>query len=104
MKKSKEVKPVFLGTGGDNVMRGRDVRQMLIGKNVEPTVQTILERIAEINHINMKAIAELASMQEQTVNLLQNFSDVAGNMKERTDQMARAMGEGSEEPDETTKH
>lgn len=80
------------GTTGSKVMRGRDVDFMLRGK-VDPEVLKVLVSIAEINHTNMLAIAELATMQDQIINLVQQFANVAGNMKERTDQMARAMGQ-----------
>lgn len=101
---AKEVKPTFLGSSGTNVLRGRDVRQRLMSENLSPNVKEILERIAEINHVNMKAIAELSTMFDQLVNLVQSFGDVAENMKNRTDQMARAMGEGAQKDDAETSH
>ncbi len=86
------------GHTGTNVMRGRDVDFKLRGK-VEREVLDVLVSLAEINHTNMKAIAELATMQDQIINLVQKFADVAGNMKDRTDQMARAMQQASEGAD-----
>lgn len=74
------------------IMRARDVEFMLRGK-VDPTLLDVLCKIAEINHVNMKAISEQATMLDQMVDMLQNFTDVAHNMKDRTDQMARAMGQ-----------
>jgi hypothetical protein len=89
------------------VLRGRDVRAKLLTRNIDPEVRTILEQIAEINHINMLAIAELATMQDKIIDLVQGFSNIAGNMKDRTDAMARAMGEtaeGAAEDAEDTQH
>jgi hypothetical protein len=70
-------------------MRGRDVDFKLRGK-IDPVVVAVIAQIAEINHTNMKAIAELAQMQDKTIDLVQQFSNVAENMKQRTDQMLRA--------------
>lgn len=94
-KKPKAV-PILEGTTGTNLMRGRDVVVTLGGRNLDPMLVDTLAKIAEINHFNMKAIAELANNLDQVIDLVQKFSDIAGNMKERTDQMARAMGEAVE--------
>lgn len=101
----KQVSPILLGqTDNTNVMRGRDVRHLLQREGLSPALMSVLERIAEINHVNMKAIAELATMMDQTVNMIQSFGEVAENMKKRTDQMARAMVEGQEDEPTTTSH
>lgn len=84
-------------TVGTNMMRGRDVRHKLTLRNVDPEVVSVMANIAEINHTNSLAIAELATMLDKIVNIVQQFSDVAENMKNRTDQMARAMGDIAEE-------
>lgn len=81
------------------VMRGRDVHSRLNGKGIDPILVATMADIAEINHVNVKAIAEIATMLDECVNLIQQFSDVAGNMKDRTDQMARAMGQTAEGDD-----
>ena len=102
-------KPVFLkNTDATGVMRGRDVRAKLEGR-VDPVVLAVLVQLAEINHGNVIHLASLASMVDQMTDIIQSFTDVAGNLKERTDQMARAMGEEVEgaptdEPDPTTTH
>lgn len=89
--KEKTVAPALLKQSTHTgVMRGRDVRVMVQGK-VDPAVQTVLEHLAEINHGNMLHIASLAQMFDQMTDIIQQFSDVANNMKTRTDQMARAM-------------
>ena len=96
-KKEKQVAPVLLSSKeGTGIMRGRDVVSKLVGK-IDPEVVGVIAKIAEINHINMKAIAELATNMDRVVDMIRGFSDIAGNMKERTDQMARAMGEGMED-------
>lgn len=87
------------GTMGTGIMRGRDVRDKLMSRNIDPVAREVIAQIAEINHTNTKAIAELATMQDKLVDLIQQFSDVAENMKTRTDQMVRAtdqMKEASE--------
>jgi hypothetical protein len=71
------------------VMRGRDVRADLGGK-VDPELLKVLVTLAEINHTNTLAIAELATMQNQLVDMLQGFTDIAENMKTRTDQLVRS--------------
>lgn len=89
------------GTTGTHVMKGADVRYKLHGK-LDPAVIEVIAQIAEINHTNMKAIAELATMQDQMLNVIQQFADVAHNMKERTDQMVRATQQLNEPMDGET--
>jgi len=102
-------KPVFLkSTDATGVMRGRDVRAKLQDR-VDPVVLAVLCQLAEINHGNVVHLASLASMVDQMTDIIQQFTDVAGNLKERTDQMARAMGDEVEgtptdEPDSKTTH
>lgn len=102
-------KPVFLKSGdATGVMRGRDVEVKLRGK-VDPVLLGVLVQLAEINHGNVLHIASLASMVDQMTDIIQSFTDVAGNLKERTDQMARAMGDELEgaptdDPDKPTSH
>jgi len=100
-------KPVFLKSGdATGVMRGRDVEVKLRNK-VDPVLLGVLVQLAEINHGNVLHIASLASMVDQMTDIIQSFTDVAGNLKERTDQMARAMGDELEgaptdDPEKTT--
>lgn len=104
---AKEVTPVLLKQSTHTgVMRGRDVLISLKDRNLDPILVRTLADIAEINHTNVKAIAELANMQDQLVNMMQGMTDIAANMKDRTDKMARAMGDYAEEgaPDEDTQH
>lgn len=84
------------------VMRGRDVREALRGLLPPRAIETIAQ-IAEINHTNVLAIAELATMLDQFTDIVQGMADIAENMKTRTDQMVRATeqmkqaGEGNED-------
>ena len=100
-------KPVFLKSGdATGVMRGRDVQLKLQGR-VDAVLLGVLVQLAEINHGNVLHIASLASMVDQMTDIIQSFTDVAGNLKERTDQMARAMGDELEgaptdDPEKTT--
>jgi len=105
----KQVAPVFLKSrDATGVMRGRDVRTKLEGK-VDPEVLAVMCQLAEINHGNVLHLASLAQMVDTMTDIMQSFTDVAGNLKERTDQMARAMGDELEgaptdEPDGKTTH
>jgi hypothetical protein len=103
----KKVKPQLLAKQeATGVMRGRDVRAKLLTRNIDPEVRTILETLAEINHTNVLAIAELATMQDQIINIIQNFANISQNMKDKMAQIQRstqAEAEGDEGA-ETTKH
>jgi hypothetical protein len=80
--------PILTGTRDNTgIMRGRDVRALL-GNKVDPDVRKVLEMLAEQTHTN---VINLATTQDQMLNIIQKFADIAGNMKERTDQMSRAM-------------
>jgi hypothetical protein len=94
-------KPSIISEGsmGTNLMRGRDVRDKLMSRNIDPVAREIIAQLAEINHTNMKAIAELATMQTQMVDIIQGFSDVAQNMKDRSEQMLRATNQMKEAAD-----
>jgi hypothetical protein len=91
------------GSGGTKVMRGRDVQAALMGRNMDPVAVNILVQLAEINHTNTLAIAELATMFNSMVDTMQSFGEIAENMKTRTDQFVRATdqmkqaSEGNEE-------
>jgi hypothetical protein len=102
----KEVTPVLIRKREDTgVMRGRDVRQKLQHK-IDPDLCHVLETLAEINHTNVLAIAELATMFNQMVDTMQNFANIAENMKTRTDQLVRSTEAevAGEEGAENTKH
>jgi hypothetical protein len=84
------------------VMRARDVRATLDKRNLDPILISTIANIAEINHTNCIAVAELATNLDKMLDLIQNFSNIAANMKERTDQMKRALGEAAEGEDNGT--
>lgn len=95
-KKDKGVAAIVKSVRDDTgVMRGRDVRLALTGK-VDPEVVRVVAQLAEVNHGNVLHIASLAQMLDQMVDMLQGFTDIAENMKTRTEQMARAMSEEME--------
>lgn len=86
---------------GTNLIKGRDVRFLLQNRNLDPSLVEVIAKIAEVNHTNSLAIAELATLLDQQVNIMQGFADVAGNMKETIAQFKRgADGVASEEPDD----
>ena len=90
---AKDVSSALIATrDATGVMRGRDVRVKLAGK-LDPEVLQVLCQLAEVNHGNVLHLASLASMVDQMTDIIQSFTDVASNLKERTDQMVRAMGD-----------
>ena len=88
-----KVFPHHLGSrDATGVMRARDVKVMLAGK-VDPAVSAVIEQLAEINHGNVLHLASMASMLDKMTDIIQSFTEVAANMKDRTDQMARSMAD-----------
>jgi len=85
--------------GDSATFRGRDVEAKLKHVDMHPALKEVLMRIAEQSHVNMRGLAELAAMFDQLAGLIKNVMMVADNMKTRTDQMARAMGDVPPEPD-----
>lgn len=81
------------GTTDGSVMRARDVEFELRGVDIDPRVASILYRLAEINHINTKAVAELASMLDQMVETMIGITTIAENMKSATEQMKRTQAD-----------
>ena len=76
-------------TTSTNVLRGRDVIATLSGRNLDPLLIDCLAKLAEINHTNMKAIAEIATMQNQMIDIVQKFADISQNMKDKMAQIER---------------
>jgi hypothetical protein len=86
----KEVTPVLIRKREDTgVMRGRDVRQRL-QHNTDPNLLSVIETLAEINHTNTLAVAELATMFNQMVDTMQGFANVAENLKKKAEQLGRS--------------
>lgn len=77
------------GTTDGSVMRGRDVEFELKDVDLDPRVKSVLYRLAEINHVNMKAIAEIAMLTEKFTDIVINMTTVADNMKTAIGQMKR---------------
>jgi hypothetical protein len=101
----KEAPAILKGpVGGTNLIRGRDVRFLLQNRNLDLSLIDVIAKIAEVNHTNSLAIAELAVHLDKVIDIVKNFSDIAGNMKDTIAQFRRgAEGEVSgEEPDDTT--
>ena len=70
--------------------RARDVQFHLKG-HVEPKVLRVLCALAEKNHFLEKTVAELAAMQNQTIEIVTQFSDVAGNMKNKMQSIEKSL-------------
>lgn len=75
-------------------LRARDVRFELQGCGLNPKLVSILERLAERGHYLQSQMVEMATLQNQMIDLLQQFSDVAGNMKEAQQRIDKALGDG----------
>lgn len=77
------------GTSDGSVLRARDVERELRGVDLDPKVKSLLYRLAEINHVNMKGIAELATLFDTMIDTMTEFGAVAENMKAMTDKLQR---------------
>jgi hypothetical protein len=87
------------------VMRGRDVRFLLQNRNVDPQVIHVIAKLAEINHANTLAIAEIATMFNQMIDTMHGFSQVAENMRDKIAQFERGAEAEAEHGDpENTSH
>ena len=75
----------------DGMYRARDVEFELKGVDVHPSIKNCLCKMAEQSHVNMRGLAELASMFDQLTKLVDGMMTVAQNMKDRSEQMRRAM-------------
>lgn len=91
---------------GGNVMRGRDVRATLQNRNLDPILIDTIATLAEINHVNMKALAELATIQDQIIDAVQKFADISENMKNKMKSLEEGINTELEGDNgaETTKH
>lgn len=81
--------PILEKRSGTNVMRARDVVASLQNRNLDPILVDHIAKIAEINHTNCLAIAELATMFDHMVDTMKSFADVAQNMKDKAEQLER---------------
>jgi predicted chitinase len=70
-------------------IRARDVYFTLKGADVHPSVVQMLAQLAESNHINTKAIAEIAVHLGQMTNIISGFTTVAENLKNAAEQLTR---------------
>jgi hypothetical protein len=70
-------------------MRARDVEFRLKGVELHPALKMVLCDLAEQEFVNMKALAELATMMDQIINIVQGFSNVAENMKGTIDKFEK---------------
>jgi hypothetical protein len=103
--KKKEVNaPAILrgASGGTNLLKGRDVRFALQDRNLDPHLVEVIAKIAEVNHTNTLAIAEIATHLDKVIDITQNFSDIAGNMKDAFEQLKRGV-EGEVEGEVSSK-
>lgn len=89
------------GTRDGSVLRARDVEFELRGADVSPEVRSILYRLAEINHVNTKAVAELATMFDQMIDTMSGITTVAENMKIATERLNK-RGQADVDHDVTT--
>jgi hypothetical protein len=86
------------GSGGTNLIKGRDVRFLLQNRNLDLSLVETIAKIAEVNHTNSLAIAELATLVDNIINIVQNFANISQNMKDTIAQFKRgAEGEAADE-------
>jgi hypothetical protein len=82
-----------------SLLRARDVEFELRGRSVDPVVVSLLSRLAERGHFMMSQLNEMAQLQARMIDSIQQFSDIAGNMKDKMcsiDAALRSDGEGEE--------
>lgn len=84
-------------------LRARDVEYELRDVSVPPQVKSLLCRLAETNHFLMSRTVELATALDKTIDLVQQFADIAGNMKDRMDLLKKNMKEEQVDGDITTR-
>lgn len=77
-----------------SVLKGRDVEFELRGVDIHPTIKSLLIRLAEINYVNVKAIAEMGTMIEQMSDIIVQFIQVADNMKTEAEALKKMHGGG----------
>lgn len=77
-----------------SVLRARDVRFELQGKGIDPAVISILERLAEAKHHLFNQLNEMAQLQSRMIDTIQQFSDIAGNMKDKMHDIERGLSGG----------
>lgn len=74
-------------------MRARDVRIVLQDtgalSNVHPGVVKVLETLAEEQHAMGKTVAECVSLISMTIESVEKFELIAGNMKQKLEQLQR---------------
>lgn len=107
--KPKPESPIIIPEGTRNateVMRGRDVMFLLRGK-LDPEVVRVIAAIAENAHTNKLQLAELATMLDGMLNIVQQFADISANMKDKMQQIERGIRgelEGDEGAQSTSKN
>tara|TARA_Y100000310_G_scaffold244753_1_gene249627 strand:- start:173 stop:409 length:237 start_codon:yes stop_codon:yes gene_type:complete len=78
-------------------MRAREVREMLQkDDSTSPTVQFILEALAEEQNAMGQALHQLGEMQNQLIDLVGNFAVVGENMKNVVEKVMGKPGEFDE--------
>jgi hypothetical protein len=78
---------------GTNLIKGRDVRFLLQNRNIDPNLVEVIAKIAEVNHTNTLAIAELATLLDNIIEYMQGFSECSGQY-ERYDRAVQARHGG----------
>ena len=98
MPPKKEGGPAIIASGTTErtgIMRARDVRFELTG-HADPRLIHVIAKIAEQSHTNYIQLAELATLTDNIIDIVQRFSDIAGNMKDKMMSLERGI-EGEEE-------
>lgn len=90
------------GTSDGATMRARDVEFELRGVDVDPRIKSVMVKLAEINHVNTKAIAELAVLLDKMIDTMNEFGTIAQNMRGLTDKYLADRKDADVENDITT--
>ena len=67
-------------------MKAREIRERLQGK-IEPQVLYVLEALAEQQNVLREQLMTMAMQQDEVINIVGQFSQVAANMKHTVDVM-----------------
>jgi hypothetical protein len=79
-------------------LRGRDVAFELKEANVDPKVVTLLINMAEILHVHSKAVADMATMFEQMMGLLEQVTTAQGNISQEVERFRRKYADEDPAP------
>ena len=102
--RDKGVSIISGGTKDGAHLRGRDVELELKSSPVDPRVKSLLYRLAETNHFALSRLAELATLLDQLIDVVQNFANISENMKAKMERIHRDVKGEDVDADITTEN